>query len=138
VGYDANGNDISAGFYDYEKRLVTASGDAYSYGPDNLRIWKIRSDGSEDVYFYDPAGRKIAVYQVSKPTNFQQYCICGAITTEWFAGEILNTDRLGSTTPTFPYGEPYQTPLSDGHSSGCATDRSRFRKLWSDRAALHR
>ena len=111
--YDKNGNDISAGTYDFENRLVTASGDAYSYGPDNLRVWKIRSNGSQDVYFYDPAGRKIAVYQVSKPTNFQTYCICGSITTEWFAGEILNTDRLGSTTPTFPYGEPYQAPLSD-------------------------
>jgi len=114
VGYDANGNDISAGSYDYENRLVIAGGDAYSYGPDNLRVWKIRSDGSQDVYFYDPAGRKIAVYQVSMPGNIQQYCICGSITTEWFAGEILNTDRLGSTTPTFPYGEPYQAPLSDG------------------------
>jgi RHS repeat-associated protein len=110
----SNGNGNTWGTYDYENRPVTDGVDYFSYGPDNLRVWKIRSDGSQDVYFYDPAGRKIAVYQVSKPTNFQTYCICGSITTEWFAGEILNTDRLGSTTPTFPYGEPYQTPLQDG------------------------
>jgi RHS repeat-associated protein len=106
--YDANGN--TGGLFDYENRLISAGGATYSYGPDNLRAWKIRSDGSQDVYFYDPAGHQIAVYHITNlnPSGpYDNYCICGSSPYLWFAGQILGTDRLGSVGSFYPYGEQY-------------------------------
>ena len=52
--YDANGNLTSSpqggGHYDGENRLVTSGGDTYSYGPDNLRVYKQHSDGEELIF----------------------------------------------------------------------------------------
>jgi len=120
-GYDANGN--TGGSFDYENRLTTEDLDVYSYGPDNLRIWKVRSDGSQDVYFYDPAGRKLAVYQVSKTSGAQYYIGGGTMIPpeqqpEWFAGIVLGgRDKLGSagTDAYYPYGEDYPNwaPVTD-------------------------
>jgi len=119
-GYDANGNMTGVN-YDYENR-ITSAGDMYSYGPDNLRIWKVRSDGSQDVYFYDTAGRKLAVYQVSKVTGGQYY-IGGSTMIppeqqpQWFAGIVLARDGLGSggANAYYPYGEDYPNwaPVTD-------------------------
>jgi|SRR5579871_100621 len=109
--------------YDWENRLTNSGGDTYAYGPDNLRIWKVRSDGSQDVYFYDPAGRKLAVYQVSKVSGGPQYYIGGSTMTppeqqpQWFAGVVLARDLLGSggAGAYYPYGEDYPNwaPVTD-------------------------
>jgi RHS repeat-associated protein len=131
--YDANGNTTSfivgeneySYTYDYENRLVTSAGDTYSYGPDNLRTYKIQPNGNEYVYFYDPFGRRMGAYQISSPGWEEQnvYCVCGETTALWFAGTNLTNangnlpDRLGSVTSGngfFPYGEEYTTPTVDG------------------------
>ena len=62
--YDLNGNLSYGGSadanytYDIENRMIrqsntsTGTSELYSYGPDNLRVWKRRTDGSEQVTFY--------------------------------------------------------------------------------------
>ncbi len=64
---------------------------------------------------YDPAGHKMAVYQLTVPSGATQYCICGSTTTLWFAGQVLGADRLGSLSYSYPYGENYTafTPEQD-------------------------
>ncbi len=57
---------------------------------------------------YDPAGHKMAVYQLTVPSGETQYCICGSTTTLWFAGQVLGADRLGSLSYFYPYGETTQ------------------------------
>jgi RHS repeat-associated protein len=116
--YDLNGNDKYYGHYDYENRLVGSStSDTYAYGPDNLRVWKLRADGTEDIYFYDPAGRRLGVYQL---VNYASgaFCVCGSQTSLWFVGENISEsqDRLGSANlypGYYPYGEEYIASLSD-------------------------
>ena len=72
--YDLNGNLSSDGYnvgyaYDIENRMIrqsntsTGTSELYSYGPDNLRVWKRRTDGSEQVTFYGVGGERMAVYQ---------------------------------------------------------------------------
>jgi hypothetical protein len=57
-GYDANGNMTGGNLsytYDVANRVVSAKNgnnpsEQYSYGPDNLRVWKLQPDGSESLY----------------------------------------------------------------------------------------
>ena len=119
-GYDANGNDLSYGSYDYDNRLAGSGGDAFSYGPDNLRTYKYESNGTEYVYFYDPFGHRMGAYETSNTTwvQYDVYCACGETTAVWFGGMTLaGTDRLGSAESGYgyyPYGEEYTPPSGDG------------------------
>ncbi len=119
-GYDANGNDLSYGSYDYENRLAGSGGDAFSYGPDNLRTYKYESNGTEYVYFYDPFGHRMGAYETSNTSWVQNdvYCACGEATASWFGGiNLAGTDRLGSAESGYgyyPYGEEYTPPSGDG------------------------
>jgi RHS repeat-associated protein len=119
-GYDANGNATNYGSYDYENRLAGGGGDAFSYGPDNLRTYKYESNGTEYVYFYDPFGHRMGAYETSNTTwvQYDVYCACGETTAVWFGGMTLaGTDRLGSAESGlgyYPYGEEYTPPSGDG------------------------
>ncbi len=119
-GYDANGNATNYGSYDYENRLAGSGGDAFSYGPDNLRTYKNQSNGTEYVYFYDPYGHRMGAYEISSPAWAQDnvYCVCWEATASWFGGmNLAGTDRLGSAESGygyFPYGEEYTPSSSDG------------------------
>jgi RHS repeat-associated protein len=121
--YDANGNLISApqfgGSYDVENRVVR-SGDIYSYSPDNLRVWKLRSNSTEEIYYYDPAGRRLGVYRIST-SGYGPY-LDVVSTNVYFGGYLLTSsgtvvmDRLGSNvlgTRYYPYGEEYKTTTQD-------------------------
>ena len=103
-----------------ENRPTSMSGDVFSYGPDNLRVWKANKN-QEEIFFYDPYGRRMGVYYVLDE-SFNTIYIGSRSTSVYFAGELLaggglqgglRTDRLGSTGPTFPYGEDYTTPFFD-------------------------
>jgi RHS repeat-associated protein len=121
--YDSNGNQLSGvGTYDYENRVMLSS-DLYVYGPDNVRVWKARADGTEEIYYYDPAGRRLGIYYELTASANTLY-IASKNTSFYFKGELLSTtgtsvtpiDRLGSTYNGFgyfPYGEEYQATTND-------------------------
>ena len=121
-GYDNNGNQLSGGKYDYENRIMLSS-DLYVYGPDNVRVWKARADGTEEIYFYDPAGRRLGIYYELTASGSTLY-IASKNTSFYFKGELLSTtgisvtpiDRLGSTYNGFgyfPFGEEYKATTND-------------------------
>ncbi len=126
--YDANGNLYSGGLlslqFDAENRVTSAltgsSMDRYSHGPDNLRVWKLRPDGVDEIYYYDPLGQRLGTY------TFFNYQSTNSPLTQaslelYFAGRKIKSwglqygqpvprDRLGSIGPAFyPYGEEYAT-----------------------------
>ena len=123
AAYDANGNQSIGGYYDYENRIMW-NGDLYVYGPDNLRVWKARADGTEEIYFYDPAGRRLGIYYVLTYNILTRLYMGAKNTSFYFHGELLSTtgtsvtpiDRLGSTYNGFgyfPYGEEYRATTND-------------------------
>jgi len=73
--YDANGNQTTLNgvsmAYDVDNRLMTygSNDEQYAYAPDNQRVWKKRSDGSEEVYFYSVSGQRLGIYQVYAPNG---------------------------------------------------------------------
>ncbi len=63
TGNLAGGPGFGAG-YDVQNRLPTfvptsAGTEYYSYGPDNMRVWKKRPAAGEEVYFYGAQGEEL-------------------------------------------------------------------------------
>src|SRR5438034_7720273 len=127
---DANYN------YDIENRMTrqsntsTGTSELYSYGPDNQRVWKRRTDGSEQVTFYGVGGERMAVYQ---PISSSSGVLTGGGDQLYFAGRPVSygSDRFGSKradSPNtqgqtiaytyFPYGEEYTTTTQDTDKFG--------------------
>jgi len=70
VNYDANGNQNgTAGWnYDVANRLVAYNtAEYYGYVASNRRVWKRKSGGVEEVYFYDVTGQRIGTYELQYP-----------------------------------------------------------------------
>src|SRR5438445_2521657 len=63
--------------YDAENRVtatssVSGGAEQYANGPDNQRIWKLKSDGSEEMYYYDLQGHRVGTYPIyPNPLNLQ-------------------------------------------------------------------
>jgi len=128
--YDANGNQTTLNgvsmAYDVDNRLMTygSNDEQYAYAPDNQRVWKKRSDGSEEVYFYSVSGQRLGIFEVYSPyatlLQFRQ-----KETRIYFGGRPVTTrdandtttpvypDRLGSLGSYFPYGEERTTTAND-------------------------
>jgi len=147
--YDANGNMTFApsGYgdyrYDVENRLVSVPAynpgtpyqtELYAYAPNNKRIWKRMSDGTEELYFYGISGQKLGTY---KPFiyNNGSFAISTIDTNLYFGsrtivsrGVTVIPDRLGSNRAGglryFPYGEEQPTAT--------AQDRDKFATYYRD------
>ncbi len=120
-GYDASGNLAGGqGFsasYDVQNRMATfvpTSGgtEYYSYGPDNMRVWKKTPTAGEEVYFYGAQGEKLGRFGYGT----------GVFTTlrrsVYFGARILTEtqDRLGSWWDQggyYPYGEAQNSGNND-------------------------
>ena len=55
AGHDANGNttqspDGTLYGYDGENRLTGGGGEGHAPGPDNLRVWKLKTDGTDAAH----------------------------------------------------------------------------------------
>jgi len=91
-GYDANGNTTSTpslgtiGF-DIENRITTVLGETYGYAPDNKRVYKRKSTGVEEVFYYGVGGQRLGVYTPKTNGGLQYF----ELTTTWqyFAGRRL-------------------------------------------------
>ena len=143
--YDANGN--MAGMsgtsftYDVANRIATVlpsggGNEQYSYGPDNLRVWKLAADGTEELHFYGVLGERLGTYRIANNYGRGYKVFQGPIN-GYFAGKIIWSqltdigggvvygtgrevvqNRLGSVagsypngTYYYPYGEDTGTPL---------------------------
>jgi hypothetical protein len=96
--------------------FTTVLGETYGYAPDNKRVYKRKSTGVEEVFYYGVGGQRLGVY-TPKTTNGLLYF---ELTTTWqyFAGRRLEVmDRLGSVpTPGsryYPYGEESNPPANN-------------------------
>jgi RHS repeat-associated protein len=131
--YDANGNVTQGplGTYAYDSvnrltRADTAWGyEEYGYAANNQRLWKTKSDGTMEVYFYLPDGRLVATYERIWRYYPTEWCLKRTSERVWFGGTLLvadraavYTDRLGSVvsrgTPGttevyryYPHGEAF-------------------------------
>jgi RHS repeat-associated protein len=131
--YDANGNVTQGplGTYAYDSvnrltRADTAWGyEEYGYAANNQRLWKTKSDGTMEVYFYLPDGRLVATYERIWRYYPTEWCLKRSSERVWFGGTLLvadraavYTDRLGSVvsrgTPGttevyryYPHGEAF-------------------------------
>jgi RHS repeat-associated protein len=120
VNYDENGNPTDGKVYDVENRLVSVPGyQSYQYDYRGKRITKLMGSTTE-LYLYGVDGRKVATYQCSDVSSYQQFT-CGSPTfdTYWNGklvknkGQEVTTDRLGSVrwsrtvgwSAFYPYGE---------------------------------
>ncbi|HVP45637.1 MAG TPA: RHS repeat-associated core domain-containing protein [Bryobacteraceae bacterium] len=143
--YDADGNmTIMSGTtftYDVANRVATVlpSGggtEQYSYGPDNLRVWKLPASGNEELHFYGVFGERLGTYSIANNYGRGYKVFQGPID-GYFAGKIIWSqvtdigggvvsgtgrevaqNRLGSVagsypngTYYYPYGEDTGTPL---------------------------
>ena len=97
-----------------EPTYVPTSGgtEYYSYGPDNMRVWKRPPSGNEEVYFYGAQGEKLGRFGYAS----------GVFTTlrrsVYFGARILSEsqDRLGSWWDQggyYPYGEAQNSGNND-------------------------
>jgi RHS repeat-associated protein len=91
----------------------------YGYAANNRRLWKKKTDGTVEVYFYLPDGRLLATYR--KVVTGATYCLAWPKERVWFGGMVLAaeqvavyTDRLGSvvsrsgiTQRYYPHGEGF-------------------------------
>jgi len=121
-GYDATGNlTAGPGFlyttYDVQNRMATfvpTSGgtEYYSYGPDNIRMWKKPPSGAEEVYFYGAQGEKLGRFSYSSG-------VFGTLRRSvYFGARVVNggQDRLGSVPDHggyYPYGEAQTAGFND-------------------------
>ncbi len=120
--YDANGNltymsgaPVTNYNYDVENRLVSETGgDIYSYGPDNLRVYKKEPNGTERIFFFELTGELLAAYNPG--SSFQS-----VLNNVYFGHRLIPpsgtfTDRLGSVNWSggyFPYGEESSPTAED-------------------------
>ena len=139
--YDANGNlslvpvygAYTGYIYDVENRLVSVPAynagtpyqtELYSYAPDNKRIWKRMSDGTEELYFDGISGQKLGTYKPFIYSN-GSLSITATDTNLYFGsraivsrGATVIPDRVGSKraggSRYFPYGEEQQVCAGSG------------------------
>ena len=138
--YDANGNltsppGLSSVSYDVENRmmgaaLISGGGESYAYGPDNTRVYKKKTDGSEWLYCYGVFGERLGTYPFAKtPSGLYGVYYIGAPSDSrvYFAGRLLTTtlvDRVGSVrlqsfvdpnadSAYYPWGEEYESRLEE-------------------------
>ena len=126
AGYDANGNMTSgAGVsltYDEANRVAWASPKSggteyYGYAPDNKRIYRRASTGTEELTWYGAKGEKLAVFQIGGNSLIvtSRYV--------WFAGKLILDgngvfqDRLGTNRAGgaryLPFGEELTSTAGD-------------------------
>jgi hypothetical protein len=127
-GYDANGNMSSGGgltgaVFDIENRMVNAGTEQYGYGVDNKRIYKKKADLTEEFYFHSIGGQKIGTYRRvtygSSMIMVVRTDATGDGTNIYFGSKMIlskstttPTDRLGSRTAVYPYGEEKPQPTA--------------------------
>jgi len=124
--YDTNGNLISSaqggGQYDGENRLVASVGDNYAYGVGNLRVWKSKPDGTEELHIYGASGERLGTYPIWPLTqpNGQpngKFYVAAGTAVAYFAGRVVGTrDRMESNGTYYPYGEDYGTPVQNSEN----------------------
>ena len=138
--YDLNGNmttGVGATFsYDEANRLFSAaltSGgiEYYGYAPDNKRVYRLRSDGTEEWTLYGAKAEKLLVYRISGSPGAYFFNI-PASATVWFAGRLISEnstfgmfnsaviqDRLGTNRVNgarfYPYGEEIGAATANDH-----------------------
>ena len=104
--------------YDVENRLVQATHtyngtDHYVYDPSNRRVWK-QEPTRELIYFYGVDGTLLTTYRQQGQENVNNVYFAGKLI--WQGGAGLGpatSDRLGSLTANYPYGEEYTTTDQD-------------------------
>jgi len=133
--YDANGNMTMTGTpayngytYDVENRLVIVPAgtgyENYAYAPNNKRVWRRMSDGTEELYLYGISGQKLGTYKPFIYTSSFVFSISTIDTNLYFGsrmivsrGVTVQPDRLGSNraggSRFFPYGEEQQVTAQD-------------------------
>jgi RHS repeat-associated protein len=121
ASYDENGNttqtpDGTIYGYDGENRLTGGGGEGHAHGPDNLRVWKLKTDGTDELHVYGAYGELVGTYPIGvipnpNGTPSGSYVVLPGPTNLYFAGKRLGSvDRLGSNGNNFyPYGEEYTT-----------------------------
>jgi RHS repeat-associated protein len=105
------------GQYDVENRLVASAGDNYAYGAGNLRVWKSKPDGTEELHIYGALSERLGTYPIwpiplpnGQPSG--KFYVAAGTTVQYFAGRIVGLrDRLESNGTYYPYGEDYGTPV---------------------------
>jgi RHS repeat-associated protein len=129
--YDSNGNmtsGVGATFtFDVANRVLSAaevSGgvEYYGYAPDNKRIYKKLTSGSEEYTFYGGSGERLGVYNLSGSTM-------SALRTDvWFAGMLISEnsnavfqDRVGTNRASGSQFRPYGDEITS-----TANDREKF------------
>jgi len=161
ASYDSNGNMTSGSgatlTYDVSNRVAssqtTAGGslkEYYGYAPDNKRMWRVKTDGTEEWTFYGAHGEKIGVYQAVLTEHFDdsdppEYTFDSlAFTTlresVWFDGRLLSeggnpvlSDRLGTnragSAKFTAYGEEMGTSTSNDRTKFGTYNRDSFTGL---------
>jgi len=142
--YDANGNMTSGAgatiIYDEANRMKSAQEagggiEYYGYAPDNKRIYRKLTNGTEEWTFYGAKGEKLGVYWLAPYNGTWQFY--GIRLNVWFAGKLISEagqgvfqDRLGTnrawtagTPPArfLPYGEELTSPLTTNDRTKFAT-----------------
>jgi RHS repeat-associated protein len=116
ASYDENGNTTQTPGgtiygYDGENRLTSGGGEGHAHGPDNLRVWKLKTDGTDELHVYGVFGELVGTYPIfviPNPNGMPSgsYGIGAGPTNLYFAGMRLGTQgRLGSSGAFYPYGE---------------------------------
>src|SRR6185503_10353448 len=108
ANYDLNGNLLyyQAGnsyTYDQENRLtsfISATTESYSYGPANERIYRLKLDGTKEVYFYGATRERLATYRPQSPGSsilvMAEYNIYFAGRAVLLGDGYVGVDRLGT------------------------------------------
>lgn len=102
---------ITSMTYDVMNRLATSNLRTYGYDPGNKRIYRLKSGGAMDIWFYG-GGQRMARYTLSGSTlTFQE-------NDTYFGGRKLQPlDRLGSNMSGgkryCPYGEEMGNSVND-------------------------
>ncbi len=130
--YDANGNMLNVQgatlTYDVDNRVVSATTSGateyYSYTPDNKRIWKLKANGTVELYFYGISGQKLGTYNVSRTLYTNTLSILTLDLNVYFGSRTIVSrsgtmarDRLGSSrmggSKYYPYGEEQVVTAQD-------------------------
>src|SRR6185503_3150694 len=109
--FDWDWNIRSTRFAYRNPSVSGAAGEMYLYGPENLRMYRRKSDGTEELHVYGAHGERLGVHPILPipPTGgAHPYYVGVGTTVLYFAGRLYGTpDRLGSTDYFYPYGEEY-------------------------------
>jgi RHS repeat-associated protein len=136
IRYDADGNLLAgpgglAMTYDVRNRLASAqpggTGNAleyYGYAPDNKRLLRVKSNGTEEWTLYGARGEKLGVYALSGPNATYDYTgnwagqsasFVATSTNIWFDGRLV----AEGVTWSLPGGNPvFQDRLGTNRASG--------------------